>query len=367
MTVYYILILIVLLCYFQHCGVMHTDQCVDKNVGKWKKQISIDRGWLAIIIVSFSIIIVNGFRDFSVGSDTSRYMLVFTDHIYGTGSQIFRVRADWLFTVFSNICSTIMTPRLFLVFIACILVISVVKFSVIYTDNAIFNLFLYITLGLFSLNMTGIRQSLAICMILYAYRLAKKGKLILFLSVIFIASIMHLSAIACVILYPIAKIRSIKADKALMILFLAPLSCLGGAELVSKMVYFLKLEKYYDFLLQSGINYKCFILYFGIVVLATLFTIVENKEISEKNASLFLLGIVCSMCYAVAPRVYLFDRMGLYFMTFLLAYLTNTLMNLKNTKSRRLAILATIGISILWFGVSTPGGSLGIDNYIWGI
>lgn len=362
MAVYYILIIIVLICFVQYCRELHTYQ----EVCAQRRCFSIRYRQLAVIMAALAIITVNGFRDYSVGADTSRYMLVFTEQIYGTGSQIFKVRADWLFTIFSNICSKVMSPRFFLVFIAVILVSSIVKFSLVYTDNAVFNLFLYITLGLFSLNMTGIRQSLAICMVLYAYQLAKKKRKILFLCVVLLASIMHLSAIACIIVYPAAGVRSIKSDRALLILCLVPLSCFGGVEVISKIVYLLRLEKYYDFLQQSGINYKSFILFFGIVFLATVFVITENGEISEKNASLFLLGIVCAMCYGVAPRVYLFDRMGLYFVTFLLAYLTNVLVNLQNWRTRRLAILATVGISTLWFGVSTPGGSLYIDHYIWG-
>ena len=79
--------------------------------------------------------------------------------------------------------------------------------------------------------------------------------------------------------------------------------------------------------------------------------------------SLFILSAVASFCYAVAPSIYLFDRVGLYFLPFLITYVTNVLDQIKNKNTKIIMYIATIGICIIWFGVSTPGGSLYIDNY----
>lgn len=89
------------------------------------------------------------------------------------------------------------------IFVAVFVGINIWKNS----KNPYFSIILYYTVGNFTFQMTGLRQAMAMAVILYSVEFIKEKKLWKFLLTVWIASLFHKSALAFVVAYPLANMK----------------------------------------------------------------------------------------------------------------------------------------------------------------
>lgn len=167
---------------------------------------------VAVVGVVF-LFLVAALRDKTVGMDTPGYvnhykLLASLD--FGALKEYIMNNPDkykdptfyytgWIFgRIFSN-------PQWWLAAIALLYSVSVGK--LIYKDSkqVAISLVMLVSLGFFSFSLTGLRQTIAMSILILSYPFLKQRRFIPFALLVFIATRYHLSAIAFFAVYPIAN------------------------------------------------------------------------------------------------------------------------------------------------------------------
>lgn len=105
----------------------------------------------------------------------------------------------WIFSrLFKN-------PQWWLAFVALVYSIAVGKLICTESKHVAISLVMLVSLGFYSFSMTGLRQTLAMSTLIFAYPFLKERRFIPFAILVFVASRYHLSAIAFLAIYPIAN------------------------------------------------------------------------------------------------------------------------------------------------------------------
>lgn len=257
--------------------------------------------------------------------------------------------------------------RMFLVIYSFFIAVTLTNFIKKYCLNYFLGFYLYITIGLFAMNMTGIRQSIAICVVLLSFDAAKRRKKILYLLYNGIAVSIHYTALIC---FPIGLITffKYKSKRQLIMGILAPVTIRIFAFPIYKILVHISPKKYfyngYFDVLKLQLNLLTELYFIGILVVCYICLLQGKKKISNREYQFYILTSAYVCCYELSHIVYMLTRLSFYFSPFMIVLLANVIYRLKNKMIRLLAGLFLILFSLLYFIISIPGSSYGIDNYI---
>lgn len=192
---------------------------------------------LFYIICGIAMLLIMGLRHYSLGStdtlnyynamrralSSSSWTSFYDDDLYEIGSQFFIFTLSRIFK----------DPQWLLVVTSLIYIISIFYFVEHNSEDIPLSITLYVTLGLMTFHLQGMRQSIAMSICLFAYEQAKNKHLVRFLLFIALATAFHQTAIVflpvyilCImkfskksifIMCAIAVIAVINADKIIQI------------------------------------------------------------------------------------------------------------------------------------------------------
>lgn len=172
---------------------------VDKNE-KSKKR------WLifTFLILTF----VSAIRSYTVGVDTSQYYSAFKvitgiewEQFKLTRYEIGFFYLNKIISLFSN------NPQSLLIITSIIIIPSVGYIIYKYSNNVVFSTLLYVLLNIFFFHMTGMRQSIAISILLFSIPLLEKKKYLKFCFMVVLASLFHSSSIIFLLAIILDKIK----------------------------------------------------------------------------------------------------------------------------------------------------------------
>ncbi len=159
-----------------------------------KKRIKREAEALSILILFF-FWFLTAFRAFEIGNDTKSYVNIF--NLIASGKTVTNIEKGYHFFCF--LISRINSNPVFL-FVVCATICygGLAIYILQYSKNLPFSIILGFSL-LFGFFNSGLRQSLAMVICLFAYQLIKNRKYILAVIFIALASTFHLSAWICVL------------------------------------------------------------------------------------------------------------------------------------------------------------------------
>lgn len=205
MIYYLIAALFPLVCGAIYQQIKTDDSLLDKGVDNKKIW------WTIIAVLPMFLLFVLRFK--YVGTDTIGYVRQFETGMDNVKlSEIFsssyKGRHERGFAVYVKIISLI-TDSYTIFFLVNGLIIfgSLYKFAIKYTTNPFLFFSLFVLLGTYDFMLTGLRQTLAISICLWAIDLAKNRRLIWFLLTVSLAYFFHKSALIFVLLYPLSLIK----------------------------------------------------------------------------------------------------------------------------------------------------------------
>lgn len=212
---------------------------------------------------------------------------------------------------------------------SAIYTVSIVYFIRNNSDDVVMSLVMYIALDLMRFEMQGMRQSIAMCICIFAYGFAKKKKPIPFFLLVALATQMHRTAIVFFVVY---FIRHFKFKAIHMMIFLALSVALFSVSdsLVSTANEIF--DTSYSYQVSTG-GFVSVAIY-GLIILAT---ILCNKKLKDDNTTVMLfyitlLGAICYLMRYIGPLIA--ERISFYFVFAQVALLPNTLNQLsKNERS----------------------------------
>ena len=317
---------------------------VDRNNALKKK-------W--IIVIFGTLTIISALRSYSVGVDSIQYKEAFDKIVKLDFSQSNSLRYEIGFFSFVKTLSLLNdSPQILFIVSSFIIIPSVGIFIYKYSKNVAFSSLLYILFNIFFFHMTGMRQSLALVLLLFAYDNLVKNNYPRFIILVVIASFFHSSAI---LFLPGLFIKRIKYGKnsyiitiLLSILFFAFFKTifLNITYLIGKYGGYIDSEdfgvsNYYGAFFQ-------FLLTFIVYTFCHFRYLNQESRNDSDRISLILLGIDV-ICQIMAMKMNIIGRMNQYFWIYSIILVPNLVKGEKRSKDRLLLYFGIILMSSVYW------------------
>lgn len=308
------------------------------------------------LFIAFAVLyIISTFRSSNIGNDTTEYFYMFQK--FGQAINVLELDTtiELGYVLFNKFLYSISPNPMILLAVTSAFVLGTVALF-IYKNSpmAWLSIFLFINFRIYYFTLSGIRQSIALAIILISYKFIKERKPIIFSLLIILASFFHASALIFIIVYPLSKINF---SKVVMWLYLA----VG-------IFFFITFNYFIDIIFKIFPKYQVYLYsdYFENVRLASFvdFSIIfiififglmfkfNNLKLAERIKSnsneekniLFTIISIAVIVTLIAINASIIKRAAFYFFIFVIIYIPITIKEIKNKKVR---ILVTYSILVL--------------------
>lgn len=331
---------------------------------QYKNNVSDIYGRMNIIFISIWLFLIMALRGVHVGTDLTSYFSEYKQALFGN-----LLRPNEIgFSYFNYIVSSLgFNFNWFLAFNALIVMVCVLTFYFRYSRNILMSIYLHVTIGFFAMSMSGLRQTLAISISLFAFRFLMDNKILKFLVTVLIAFSFHNSALVLVLLLAIKKIKLTRMKA--IIAFSSSFIIIIFMDSIVAMIKFLSPYKYMPYFDVEAVNY------INPIVIITLLAIPvaclifwpdmdgEDDSYVKIYSAMFMLSCANVLVYIIAGKIEFFARLSLYLIVFNTVLIPNTIEAIKGKNARFAARLLAIIFPFLQFIISIPDNSIGIDHY----
>lgn len=312
-----------------------------------------EKGRRTFVVIIFGLLtLLACLRAYTVGVDTLQYYRNYTN----IGQNIFLNYTSRYERGFYTLCKLLYylnsNPQT-LIFVTSIIIIPIVGIFIYKnSDDTFLSTFLYITLGLFFFNMTGMRQSLALAFCLIAYEFFKNRKIKIYILLILFASLFHTSALVFLAFPFFDKIKYRKTSY-IMTIIISVFSFVFG-----KSIIFFIMSKIRRYAGYSGSEFGVsnyfgalfqFSLYLFIYTICHyVFTRTERKD-NDRNTFYLKCLSLCVICNALTMQINIVGRFIPYLSIFTVVLVTNLKNRIYKSKPRLLYTLLFIFVSLSYF------------------
>lgn len=329
-----------------------------------------------LFIISILIFSIMAFRDSSVGTDIENYLEMYSMNDREPLSIMLKNLllpkywiADPLYTIYCSILNLLgISKRGFLIITSAIFIYSMGVFIKRYSNNYLISIFTFLTIGLFSLYMSALRQSLAISVVLFAYKYLLEKKPIKFYLLAIIAIGFHITAIVIMPAYIIMKILEGKKPE-----FIISISIALGViflSIINNILNMLNLGTRFSVYLNGNIirtNPLLVILYITIALICIFLKYIAGKRDGNDFTKLvdihFIMYAVSIGIIILSMQNTMLSRFANYYAIVLPIILGNSINLIRNKKDRIIADLMCIVVEIAFFLCTIPDSVYNIANY----
>lgn len=292
------------------------------------------------IFSAITVILFQGLRSFSVGTDLKVYIPAFSN----IGEQVsfsdgnFSYQNFEIGYIFLNKILYIIgvNERLFLCIIAAIIQIPIFFTMYKNSDSPLLSILVYFTFGNFFMTFSGLRQAISMSLCFFAYTFIKNRKLLKFVLIIAFATLFHKSSLIFLILYPLYHIRITRKYIPILLLGIIVVFLLRSQ-------IFSILSKIYYGEVKATSNtgaYTMFAMYLLLLIVSFI-----NKEPDKDYIGLRNILIMLVCVYALASVHDYVTRIGYPLSLYLSIFVPRILKNLKPDKTSSI-ILRTASYAI---------------------
>ncbi|MEB7715533.1 EpsG family protein [Staphylococcus equorum] len=306
-----------------------------------------------LLIAGIMLTLIVSMRNLNFGSDTLVYIQKFKEY-----SLIdYSIFIDYLNSVnekdktFYILIRTLnnfgIEGHLLIAILATIFLIAIFWLIYKYSHNNLLSIILFISLGYLFFSLTGLRQTLALSLIIFSYKYIRERKLIKFVLLVLFASLFHSTAIIFLIAYPFAYVKL--GMKHILIL---------SAAIITNSLFYSQvngvLEKFivndqYEYYLNNmeTLNYSGFF----IQLIIFIFCVVLKKNLlpqNPKDISLYNLIFIGLLIQLFSTNIAVAFRISLYFSIFSIILIPNIINSIKNINIKILLYIIIIPILLLY-------------------
>ena len=313
---------------------------------------------IIFLVLTFCILfILSAFRSANIGNDTYEYLQMYNK--FGQALNIFEIDTDieMGFVIINKILYSINPSSIFLLIVTSALILSVMLIFIYKNSNMVWlSVFLFINFRIYYFTLSGIRQSIALAIVLVSYKFLTEKKAIPFVITVLLASTFHMSAILFLIVYPISNIKYTKRVLAQYMVIGIFLLSLFNVFITLVFRFFPKYRVYLTSSYFESIKIAS-IVEFLIIFIVLIFGLV----VSYKNNNLLNLGsrleflksnimfhiiTLAVVINLVSINAGVIQRAALYFFIFVIIFVPKVIAEIKN---KELRVLTTYIIIILTF------------------
>lgn len=325
---YYVMLLIVLIC------IIREESLYTIKEKKWN-----------LIIALIPIFVLIGLKSEYVGRDTINYLNTFSS--FGTeietgedGKKTMEVGFQVLIILLKKFTDN---PQSLLITLGVLTCISLYQFIHRTATNWCLALYFFICLGFFQFSMTGIRQTMAIDIVLLSYPFMKGKRIILFTLVVAIAFFFHKSAIIFAPLFWISSMAINKRNTILMIVCMTILF-FGSEQILLATADTMN----YQYGIERTNNGNIFLI---VVLLISIIAFKRKSIILKKNSDsiyLFNSNYVSVLLWIIRMVSRTVERVSLYFMPFTYVLLEQYLSTQPKRTKKQYYFIAILLATILF-------------------
>lgn len=328
--------------------VMSTTDCGNNEELKAKQKIIFSRHTYLCIFVFFILLFwfLTAFRDSSIGNDTMQYLNYYNSIAkYGVNSNY---SIEMGYQYFCLFLSKITPNPYFLLIVCATLCYFVCGWYICKNSNNILFSLILLFCTVFSFFTSGLRQAIAMVIVLIAHEMIKKKWAVIAIVLILLATFFHTSALICFLWFAHKFIPKKPLTVVLIALVLAILSGSGILDSVLVSVF----KEYQEYFISEyagsgwlGISYylsRALVFYF-LIYLARRDSLKENESSLAVSNAILLVFLTC-----LGFSVNLFNRAGNYFLLITVIDIPNAF-NSGNIKNRNVWMLAMGGIMLAYF------------------
>jgi hypothetical protein len=311
-----------------------------------------------------TLFLLASFRHHSMGTDTMSYIVDFLslkdfsweDEVFEKGYSLFKLS---VYTFTNN-------PNLYLVANSMVFLTSIFIFLHRYSKEALLSIFIFISLGYYQFSFSGLRQALAIAIVLFSYASIRDRKLFQFLFIVVIAAQFHNTALIFIIAYPIANLKIGLWHFVTIIFFLAIVILFGDSFLVT-LLNMITIDFFSNrFSAYYGDTSSVSLSLFAILFLIWFFCLIIHKIYDfDGQLTIFLNLVFIGLLFqSLTPLLGEFFRLSMYFNIFSIALLPNSILLIRSLFIRGLAYVIVCISFILYyllFGIY----NFGIFKFYW--
>lgn len=337
-----------------------------KNIFSFKKE----REFLFLIIAASSLIIIMSLRDISVGIDLKNYFYEFQNSLYFWNNKI---RGHEIgYTLINLLFKQLnLSFQAFLTFVSIFIVSTIALIYRLYSKNIFLSFYLYVSIGLFQMSMSGLRQMIAICITIIAFVLLLRKKRILFILLIILATYFHMSAIVFLPVLLFEKFKLTRKKAIILYFSLLTISLLiVSSDFFIDLFYNLILSTPYSLYIsptasQTDIKVaveNLMIPFFSLVYWPKVKNY-PSQNYLDSFSIFFLLSCVSFSLTILAYKIRLLERIGFYFIFYNTLLIPNTLENIRDAKTKKLLIIIIILLAFVQLLMTFPDSFANIVPY----
>jgi hypothetical protein len=348
-------------------------------------------------VLSFiQLFIISALRSSNIGNDTQEYLELFQSINLNKDIALFSKRFELGYIILNKIIYLFShESQSLLIITSFIILFMFIRFIYKTSSNIWLSIYLFVTLMFYYFILSGIRQALAMGIIVTSYEYLKKRKIIPYMLLIFLASLFHNMAIIYIFIYPFSYLKfSIK--KIFIILSCGVIAFLAFDWTINlvlqyfpKYLYYIGSQEFEGNKIANVINaiIPALILLFGCVfkyhkqntntsqlvyddnissptkkpnflkIFSRLnsdnpqnngFELSRSKVLANESHLLSFLVLIGMLFSFISIRASVIDRVYSYFAIFSIIYIPNVINTIKRKESRLLITFLIMVIALLY-------------------
>lgn len=322
---------------------------------------------IKFMLGAFILFIMMGFKNISIGNDTQNYVIFF-EQIKNIPNFIDKTnRFEVGFQIYCKLIS-FMGKEYYMLFIvsSIICMVSVSYLIKNLSINKSYSLFLFVGLRFFYFFLSGLRQSIAVSILMIAYIFLKKGKILNYILMVLLASSFHFFAIIFLFALPLTKLKlNLKNVTYIVLIYL--LVYIAFNPIFDKVLEYLP-DYYSVYLNTRSVSSNNMVDIINVIIpivfiFISYITGYNNEKIKKRNnvmkeissdTQIYFL-IMYSGLSLLATRATIINRMVQYFSIFSICIIPNIIFSIEDNNKRYIFFfLASIfvifyNITILFF------------------
>lgn len=306
----------------------------------------IEGRYIYFSIFTILLVVITGYRSDSVGRDTAMYHQLFD--LVSKSNSFFQTINLWQnksieigYLGLEYFLSRFFDFHSASLIFAFISIVPVMLLIYKYSKNYFISIFVYIAFGMYPFTLTGVRQSVAMGVCCLAFIYSKEKKVIRFLVLVFLASLIHKTAI---IFLPVYWIININHSKRNIILFITGIFL--SFTLRGSAYRLLNIFSRYQYeTSDSAGGIKLFIFIFGTIVLSYFVSkrffygspTEEKSIVNVEDFSIFNMVAFCALLWPITSANSVVFRLYYYYFIFMILFIPNFIKE-SGTKSTRVLL-----------------------------
>lgn len=270
----------------------------------------------AIILFFLIYFLLLALRRSDVGADVNGYLMHFERaQTHGWIDYLRLYSSEHGFYILNKLISIFtQNEQIYLAVIAAVTVFPIMYFYYKESEDQMLTISFFIILPVFTMFFSGLRQSIAIALMVPAYYMVKSRKPIKFVLIVLLASFFHISALIALLLYPIYYIKWSRK----MLIWIVPtliVTYVFNAQIYMLLVPLLG-EEYssYGEVTETG-AYMMLLLF--VLCLVFSYFLLEDEYADEETLGLRNILVLATAIQCFAASNSIASRMNYYFMIFI--------------------------------------------------